>query len=115
MSDRQKKRPGGVGAPPARTRRVSSMPMSNDTKRRKTRYPGISYRQRKDGRTYSVHHGRSYVKVVGGVQEAILKQGELRRMASRGEAPVTPTRLTFEAVAEQWLGETELRGPYTLR
>jgi hypothetical protein len=42
------------------------MPMSNDTKRRKTRYRGISYRERKDGtRTYSIYWRGNYTAVEG--------------------------------------------------
>ena len=79
------------------------MPMSNDTKRRKTRYRGISYRERKDGtRTYSIYWRGNYTAVEGGENEALAKQAELRGKAARGEQVVVPTKLTFAVVAEEW-------------
>jgi len=76
------------------------MPMSNDTKRRKTRYRGISYRERKDGtRTYSIYWRGNYTAVEGGENEALAKQAELRGKAARGEQVVVPTKLTFAVAA----------------
>ncbi|MBA3735677.1 MAG: site-specific integrase [Actinobacteria bacterium] len=90
------------------------MPMSNDTRRRKTRYPGVSYRQRKDGsRRYSVYHGGRYLLVAGGEQEALVKQGQLRDGASRGETPVAPAKVTFAVVAEHWFASKHRLRPYT--
>jgi integrase len=81
------------------------MPKSSDpTKRCKTRYRGISYRQRKDGtRQYSVYHHGRYVAVEGGEQEALVLQGDLRRRAARGERVVAPARLTVAVVAEEYI------------
>jgi Phage integrase, N-terminal SAM-like domain len=80
------------------------MPMSNDTRRRRTRHRGVSYRQRADGgRTYSVYHAGRYWPVEGGEQEALVKQGQLRGQRARGETPLAPSRTTFGEVADAYI------------
>ena len=84
------------------------------TKRRPTSYRGITSRVKADGsKTYSVYHAGRYWPVEGGENEAVAKQAELRGKAARGEAPVTPTKLTFAAVAEEWLASKHRLRPYT--
>jgi len=63
--------------------------MSNDTKRRKTRYRGISYRERKDGtRTYSIYWRGNYTPVEGGENEALPKQAvRVRDVSNLGMRP----------------------------
>ena len=88
---------------------------ADPTKRRKTRYRGISYRTKADGsRSYAVYHAGRYWPVHGGEQDALVKQAELRGQTARGQAPVKPTRLTFAEVAEQWLESKHRLRPYTL-
>jgi len=77
---------------------------ASDTKRRPTRYRGISYRERANGtRTYSVYFRGRYVAVEGGEQEALAKQAELRGRAARGETTVMPTKATFREIAEAYI------------
>src|SRR5690348_11542472 len=71
-------------------------------KRHRTRYLGISYRERANGdRTYYVARGSNHLKVDGGEQEALLVQAELRSKKARG-LRVTPPTTTFRTVAESW-------------
>jgi integrase len=78
--------------------------------RRKTRYRGISYRERADGtRTYYVYAGGRHVAVQGGEAEAKAKQAELRTRVARGETVATGN-VMFEHAAEEWLAsKTRLR------
>jgi integrase len=70
--------------------------------RHKTRYPGITYREKEDGgRTYYVTNGSRHLKVDGGEQEALLVQAELRSKKARG-LRVTPLPTTFRQAAETW-------------
>ena len=72
-------------------------------KRHKTRHRGITYRLRADGsRVYSVYCKGRYVQVEGGEREALALQAELRGKIARGQQ-VSPTKVTFAEVAEQWL------------
>src|SRR4051812_46208094 len=83
-------------------------------KRRKTRHPGISYRLRGDGsRTYSVYFRGKYLSVVGGEQDALARQAELRSQAAKGEAVVLPGRETFAEVAELWFASKDELRPWT--
>jgi integrase len=76
---------------------------SNPFKRHKTRWPGITYRQRKGGtKTYYVHHGGKQRAVDGGEREARVLQADLRRRASRGEVVNLGSKLFSEA-ASIWL------------
>jgi integrase len=87
---------------------------SADTRRRTTRYRGISYRERRDGtRTYSVYWRGAYIAVEGGEQEALARQAELRGKAARGEQTQISTKLTFAEVAEQWLESKRHLRPWT--
>lgn len=80
------------------------MPTSNDTKRRTTRYRGITSRVKADGsKTYSVYHAGRYWPVEGGEQDALAKQADLRGKAARGERAVAPNRATFREVAEAYI------------
>jgi integrase len=81
-----------------------------------TRHRGISYRPRADGsRQYSIYFKGRYIGVEGGEQEALAKQAELRGKAARGERPVTPARVTFAEVAEQWFESKRHLRPWTRR
>jgi integrase len=94
------------------SRKISADP----TKRHKTRYRGISYRQRKDGtRTYSIYWRGNYTSVEGGENEALAKQAELRGKAARGEQAVVPTKLTFAVVAEEWFASKRHLRAWTSR
>ena len=74
----------------------------NPYTRHKTRYPGITYRDKQDGgRTYFVTNGSRHLKVDGGEQEALLVQADLRSEKARG-LRVTPLPTTFRTVAEAW-------------
>ncbi len=91
-------------------RKISADP----TRRHKTRNRGISYRERRDGtRTYSIYWQGNYVAVEGGENEAVAKRAELLHKAANGEAIVKTTKLTFEAVAEEWLASKQRLRPYT--
>lgn len=93
---------------------MSTTKASADTKRRKTRYRGITYRERRDGtRTYSIYWRGKYVAVDGGEQDALAKQADLRGRAARGERAVTPTTATFADVAEQWFESKRRLRPWT--
>src|SRR5690242_6152066 len=85
-------------------------------RRCRTRYRGITYRERADGsRRYSVYFRGHYLPVEGGEKDALAKQAELRREAARGEKPAVSTKVTFTDVAEQWYGSKNRLRPYTLR
>ncbi|MDP9307556.1 MAG: N-terminal phage integrase SAM-like domain-containing protein, partial [Actinomycetota bacterium] len=93
---------------------MSKAKASADTRRHKTRYRGISYRERRDGsRTYSVYWRGAYLAVEGGEQEALAKQAELRGKAARGEQTRFSTKLTFADAAEQWLESKRHLRPWT--
>ena len=52
---------------------------SSPFKRNKTRYPGVTFRDRADGsRAYAVYFQRRWIQVEGGEKEALAKQAELR-------------------------------------
>jgi integrase len=71
-------------------------------KRHKTRYPGITYREKEDGgRTYYVTVGSRHLKVDGGEQEALLVQADMRSKKARG-LRVTPPPTTLGEVAQAW-------------
>jgi hypothetical protein len=81
---------------------VSAKPKRDPYKRYKTRYPGITYREKEDGsRTYYVTVGSRHRKVDGGEQEALLVQADLRSKKARG-LRITPLPTTFRQVAEKW-------------
>ena len=87
---------------------------ANPTRRRPTRYRGITYRQRADGsRHYAVFFQGRYVGITGGEQDAVAKQAELRGKAARGELAVTPAKVSFAEVAEQWLESKRHLRPWT--
>src|SRR5438270_8351709 len=87
---------------------------ADPARRHKTRYRGITYRERRDGgRTYSIYWQGSYVAVEGGENEALAKQAGLRGQAARGEAPIKPSTSTFDAVAEEWFESKHRLRPYT--
>ena len=50
--------------------------------RNRTRYPGITFRLKKDGgRTYSVRHGGKHHPVIGGEKEALDPSGRTAQAA----------------------------------
>jgi integrase len=70
--------------------------------RRKTRHPGIEYRERADGsRAYTVYAVGKRHPVDGGEREALELQRQLRGRLYRGER-VGSANVTFAAVAEEW-------------
>ena len=77
-----------------------------------TRHRGISYRPRANGsRAYAVYFKGRYIGVQGGEQDALAKQAELRSQATRGQAPVRPTKATFTEVAGLWLESKHRSAP----
>jgi integrase len=81
--------------------------------RHKTRHRGITYRVRADGsRTYSVYVKGRYVPVEGGEREALALQAGLRGKVARGER-ITPAKVTFAEVAEQWFESKRKLRPWT--
>src|SRR3954468_21968418 len=102
---------------PARdTRRYFLMPAQNSPdpyRRNKTRYPGITFRDRADGtRRYAVHFQRRWVQVEGGEKEALAKQAELRRKQARGEVVVNSS-VTFAEFSAEWLESKRKLRPWT--
>jgi integrase len=90
-----------VAAKPGRT--------ADPYKRHASRFPGISYRERKDGsRTYYVAVGARHLRVEGGEQEALLVQADLRTKKSLG-LRVTPAPTTFAELAEEWFEQNRGR------
>ena len=82
-------------------------------KRRKTRHRGITYRLRADGsRVYSVYAKGGYIRVEGGEREALALQAELRGKVARGER-ITPPKVTFAEIAEQWFESKRKLRPWT--
>jgi integrase len=71
-------------------------------KRHRTRYRGITYRERSDGsRRYCVYVAGKQVAVDGGEKAALTKQAELRGKLAKGE-PVAFGKRTFAQAAEEW-------------
>jgi integrase len=86
---------------------------SNPYRRNKTRYPGITYRDRADGsRAYAVYFQRRWVQVEGGEKEALAKQAELRGKKSRGEV-VRTSNVTFKDFSSEWLESKRKLRPWT--
>lgn len=82
---------------------MSTSKRSSLQKRHKTRHRGITFRTCKDKtRTYSVTWQGSYIKVVGGEDEALALQAELRSAKARGEKTTAPSKRLFEDVAERY-------------
>jgi hypothetical protein len=82
-------------------------------KRLKTRHRGITYRVRADGsRVYSVYCKGRYVQVDGGEREALALQADLRRQVARGQR-VSPSKVAFAEVAEQWFESKRKLRPWT--
>jgi integrase len=80
--------------------------MPDPFKRHKTRYPGITYRERQGGqRTYSVYDRGKQVLVEGGEKEALQLQASLRTRT----APTVPTRTKLKVVAEAWYEQKKPR------
>jgi integrase len=80
--------------------------MFDPFKRHKTRYRGITYRERRDGdRTYYVYDNGKQRSVEGGEKEAIQLQASLRTQT----APIVPTRTRFKLVAEAWYEQKKPR------
>ena len=100
--------------PTHRTCDLMAKRTANPTRRRPTRYRGITYRERADGsRHYAVFFQGRYIGVDGGEQEAVANQAELRGKAARGEPAVVPARITFGEVAEQWFESKRHLRPWT--
>lgn len=72
---------------------ASSQDAGSRAKRHKTRYRGITYRQRTDGsRTYFVTWGNSYLKAGSTEGEAVALQSSLKSKKARGERVVLASK-----------------------
>lgn len=83
---------------------------ADPTIRTKTRYRGVSYRERADGaRSYAVFFKGKYIAQDAAGNRltsegaALERQAELRGAKRRGEKPIVATKTTFGELAEQWL------------
>src|SRR5579884_1245285 len=66
-------------------------------------HKGIRYRlSRSLERTYLVYWRGSFALAGNTLEEALVKQGELRKAQSRGETPIINTKTTFGELAEEW-------------
>ncbi len=88
-------------------------PSFDPFKRRKTRHRGITYRVRADGshHYYVYAQGRQH-PVLGGEQEAVAKQAELRGKTARGER-IPRANIRFRDMAEAWLASKHRLRPWT--
>jgi integrase len=101
---------GGISS--MSTSKANAGPADRHT-RHKTRHRGITYRLLADGsRTYSVYVKGRYVQVEGGEREALALQADLRGKVARGER-VTPAKVTFADVAEEWFESKRKLRPWT--
>jgi integrase len=81
---------------------------NRNTRRVKTKIPGIYYRETESGErrysfTYRDSSGRQHWRTVaGGLEDAKAAQAEMVVRKGRGER-IEPTRLTFEQAATRWL------------
>ena len=81
-------------------------------KRHKTRWPGITYRERADGsRSYFARHAGRQVLVEGGEKEALELQAKLRA-APKGT--VVASNVRFETLAEEWIASKRHLRSWTL-
>src|SRR5205823_7656692 len=95
---------------------TSSMPrktVTNDpSKRRKSRYKGITYRVRADdSRAYFVYAGGKQHPVEGGEKDAIVLQAELRR---KPKGTIVSTNVRFRDMAEEWFASKHKLRSWTL-
>ena len=77
---------------------------TNPTRRRPTRYRGITYRERTDGsRHYAVFFQGRYIGVEGGEQDALAKEAHARylRNCARIRASVLPLDRKDDLLAEE--------------
>jgi integrase len=87
---------------------------SDPFKRHKTRFRGITYRERLDGsRQFFVYAQGKQIPVEGGERDALTKQAELRGRMARGEQ-VAPAKKRFGEVADEWLATKRRLRPKTL-
>jgi integrase len=78
---------------------VSKQPTPDPYKRHKTRYRGVTYRERADGtRTYFVFSGGSQHPVTGGESAALTLQAELRTTPKI----VVASSVRFHSFSEEW-------------
>jgi len=83
-------------------------------KRHKTAHPGVYYRQRTGGKTYSVHADGRFVSFAT-LKEALAFQADLRTKKARGVRVVVNDRTSFATLAEQWLEMKKTSGKRPLR
>jgi integrase len=91
--------------------------------RQKTRYPGITFRDRADGTRRYEYFDKSlrklgqspYVPVEGGEAEALAAQATMRTRKARGERTAVDRKVTFATLAEQWLASKRHLGAWTKR
>jgi integrase len=85
------------------------------TRRWATRHRGVSFRLSRDlTRTYFVYLNGGYEPAGHSLEEALIRQGELKRLKSVGEAPIRSTA-TFAEVAEEWFEHAQHRPKRALR
>src|SRR4051812_34342031 len=91
------------------------VPVSDRQKRHRTRYRGITFREKADGsRTYFVYAQGLQHPVDGGEQEAVAKQAELRGRVARGER-VASSNIRFREMAQLWFASKRKLRPWTLK
>jgi integrase len=91
--------------------------------RQKTRYPGITFRDRADGSRRYEYFDKSlrklgqspYVPVEGGEAEALAAQATMRTRRAKGEKTAVDRKVTFATLAEQWLSSKRHLGAWTKR
>ena len=118
------KRPAATGvatgrettdAPPGATITTVRTEKPNPYTRRRTRYPGITYRIKADGkRTYSVFAQGKQHRAGHTEAEALALQATLRGKVARGER-LTTADAKFATLAEDWYDSKRLLRPWTLK
>lgn len=80
------------------------------TRRWPTRHRGISFRLKRSlERSYFAYWKGAFIPAGRTEAEALVKLGDLRRSAARGERVVLPTKLTFGELATHWWEAKEPR------
>lgn len=93
------------------SRQMSKKRTADPYKRNKTRYPGITFRTKKDGsRVYSVLHRKKWHPVEGGERDALELQATLRNEPKK---PPIPRTTRFAAYAESSYANKVYRRPRT--
>ena len=86
------------------------------TRRWPTRHRGVSYRlNAKLDRMYYVYDRGTYVLGGQSLEDALVKQGELKKAKATGAKPVKRSNLTFGEVCEEWFEHAKVRPKKPLR